>query len=74
MKYSLYNQKGSVDDIRCTLSLINPVTSQQLINEVELLTESIEDEMQNQNRATVLKMLASKKSRIERLIKTKLTD
>lgn len=73
MERTLYNQKGSVDDTRCTLSLIQTDTRQKALEEIEILTASIENEKQNQNRTTVIKMLESKKARIDRLI-TKLKD
>jgi len=74
MERTLYNQNGSVEDIRCTLNFVNPGTRQKAFDEVERLTESIENEKQNQNRTTVVKLLESKKAKIDRLIETKLND
>ncbi len=74
MERTLYNQKGSVDDIRCTLSFVKPDTRDKALDEAERLTKSIENEKQNQNRTTVIKLLESKKARVDRLIETKLKD
>lgn len=74
MERSLYNQKGSVDDTRCSLQFVNPGTRQEALNEMDLLTASIDNEMKNQNRTSVIKMLESKKSWVKRMIETKLND
>lgn len=52
----LINQSGSVDDIKCSLSFIKQCTPQT----ISLLTNSLENERQNKNRATVIKMLEAK--------------
>lgn len=48
MRKFLINQRGSVEDIRCAL---------RYDFDLHFLTESLENEKQNQNRATVIKML-----------------
>ena len=70
MERSLYNQRGSVDDTRCTLRFINPSNLHDARNEYDLLTASIKNERINQNRSSMIKMLESKMSRIIRLIRS----
>jgi len=72
MDRALYNQVGSVDDTRCSLSFINPKSKEDALGVVVRINESIENEKQNQNRITVIKMLESKKAWVNRLIDTKL--
>lgn len=62
---------GSVDDIRSSLALIDPEDLIDAQNDLEILSDSIEDESQNQNRKSVIKLLEAKRSRIARLIQTK---
>ena len=70
MERHLYNQKGSVDDIRCSLGFIYPKSVEQALADNETLAASIANEKENKNRATVIKMLESKKAQIEKQIKT----
>lgn len=62
---------GSVDDIRSSLALIDPGDLIDAENDINSLSESIENERQNQNRKSVIKMLEAKRSSISRLIQTK---
>lgn len=71
MNRFLYNHMGSVDDIRSSLALIDPEDLIDAQNDLEILSDSIEDESQNQNRKSVIKLLEAKRSRIARLIQTK---
>ena len=70
MERNLYNQKGSVDDIRCSLVFIDPKSIEQALSDNETLAASIENEKENKNRATVIKMLESKKTWVEKKINT----
>lgn len=51
MKEFLINNRGSIEDIRCSLKLGMP--------DIDHLRRAITDEKKNQNRDTVLKMLAN---------------
>lgn len=62
---------GSVDDIRSSLALINPEDMVDAENDMSSLSDSIENEMENQNRKSVIKLLEAKRSSIARLIQTK---
>jgi len=62
---------GSVDDIRSSLALIDPEDLIDAHNDLEILSESIENESQNQNRKSVIKLLEAKRSSISKLILTK---
>lgn len=62
---------GSVDDIRSSLALIDPEDLIDAHNNLEILSESIENESQNQNRKSVIKLLEAKRSSISKLILTK---
>lgn len=68
MKRFLYNRMGSVDDIRSSLALIDPVDLIDAENDINSLSESIENERQNQNRRSVIKLLEAKRSSIARLM------
>ena len=70
MERNLYNQKGSVDDIRCSLVFIDPKSIEQALASNETLAASIANEKENKNRATVIKMLESKKTWVEKKINT----
>lgn len=65
MKY-LLNQLGSVDDIRCSLELLNPKNHQDIESVLKYLQSSIDDEKQNKNRATVIRMIKSKIKKINK--------
>lgn len=62
---------GSVDDIRSSLALINPTDLSHAENDIAKLSESIINEMENQNRKSVITLLEAKRKSIARLIQTK---
>lgn len=67
MKHSAYiGNYGSVEDCKCHLRFIDPKTEEEAINELDYLKQSIEFELHRQNRQTILKMIHSKISKIER--------
>ena len=70
MEKYLYNQVGSVDDVRCSLGHINPETLDQASDHERTLLESLENELANSNRATVIKMLESKYKYIQKRIQS----
>lgn len=70
MEKYLYNQVGSVDDVRCSLGHINPETLDQALDHERTLLESLENELANSNRATVIKMLESKYKYIQKRIQS----
>lgn len=57
--------KGSVDDIRCTLNLMDPVTFKVLNENLAYLKRSLEYEPGHLNRSTVIKMLGAKIRKFE---------
>lgn len=61
---TLYNRKGSIDDIRNHLRLLTPKNEAERRNMFFDVAASIQDEMSGKNRTTVLKMLEKKKSMI----------
>jgi hypothetical protein len=51
---------GSVDDIRCSLRLMNPRTAYEIRDDLAYLNRSMDYEVKNQNRVTVIRMLQAK--------------
>lgn len=57
----------SVDDIRSTLHLMNPKTSEEIRKYLIYLNENFDYEVKNRNRSSVIKMLRSKINQIKKL-------
>lgn len=67
MKHSAYvGDCGSVEDCRSHLRFIDPQTEEEAMNELDYLKQSSGHELHRQNRQTILKMIHSKISKIER--------
>ncbi len=61
----LVNHSGSVDDIRCALTYINPKTAKKPT--IQMLEASLKNEKEEHyNRATVIKMIESKLRQIHK--------
>ena len=57
----------SVDDIKGTLALMNPKTSFEIRDDIEYLNRSLDYEVKNQNRSTVIRMLQVKINKVKKL-------
>ncbi|HAX95626.1 MAG TPA: hypothetical protein DCY35_03770 [Prolixibacteraceae bacterium] len=64
----LYNQAGSVDDIRCSLRFINPETFEQAVDIQQTIIASLENELANRKRVSVVRMLEGKYKYIQKRI------
>jgi hypothetical protein len=60
--------RGSVDDIRCTLRLMNPVKPSEIRNEIDWLNISLAYEIRTENRITLVRMIKAKINKLKRLI------
>jgi hypothetical protein len=58
---------GSVDDIRCSLSNMNPVTGFEIRDDLDFLSRSLAYEVKNKNRVSVIKMLQAKINKVRKL-------
>jgi hypothetical protein len=56
----------SVDDIRSSLNLMNPIIPFDIREDIDYLRRSLNYEVKNQNRSTVIKMLQVKLRKIEK--------
>lgn len=63
-----YSKIGSVDDIRCSLRLLNPQTRCQCVGFIENIDKSLENEQNNRNRVSVINLLNSKKRLFKKLV------
>lgn len=57
----------SVEDITGTLKLMNPKTSFEIRNDLEYLNRSLDYEVKNQNRSTVIRLLQAKINKVKKL-------
>jgi hypothetical protein len=57
----------SVDDIKSSLQFINPETAGEIKSNRSYLVRSIEYELKNQKRVTVVKMLRAKVKKLDKL-------
>lgn len=64
---SVIQYSGSVDDIRCSLHLMNPKTGFEIRDSLDYLNRSMDYEVKNHNRSTVLKMLRAKVNKLKKL-------
>jgi hypothetical protein len=63
----LIQNVGSVDDIRCRLRLMNPVTGFQIREDLQYLIRSLDHEVKNKNRVSVIKLLQAKINKVKKL-------
>ncbi|HLN56106.1 MAG TPA: hypothetical protein VK207_08940 [Bacteroidales bacterium] len=56
----------SADDIRSSLRLMNPKSSDEIRRYTEYLNNSLDFEVKNRNRATVVMMIKAKLNRIKK--------
>ncbi len=57
---------GSVDDIRCTLQLINPKSRFEIRENLNQLNYSLDFEVKNKNRISVIRLLQSKINKLKK--------
>jgi hypothetical protein len=57
----------SADDLNSSLKLINPQTGFEIRDTLEMLNSSLDNEVKNRNRASVLKMLKAKINKIKKM-------
>ena len=56
----LLSNNGSVEDIRNSLYFVKPVDPEDARELLKWLQESLDDEVKNRNRSTVIKLIQSK--------------
>lgn len=63
----LINQT-SVDDMRISLQFINPKSRSEIVEDLDYLNRSLNNEFENRNRPTAIKLLQAKIKKINKHI------
>lgn len=64
---------GNIEDIKCSLSLMDPVDPAEIDEDLSFIKRSLDEELRVQKRKTVIKMFLRKIKKLERL-KSKITE
>jgi len=64
---SVIQFSGSVEDIRCTLKFMNPKTGFKIREDLDYLNRSLDYEVKNMNRVSVIRLLQAKINKVKKL-------
>jgi len=62
------SNKGSVEDIRCSLSHMNPQTKSEIQKDLKYLNFSLGYEIIHKNRSTVIRMIQSRLKQLKKQV------
>jgi len=60
--------RGNVDDIRCSLEYLNPVSEPEILKEIKFLKHSLSVELEGQKRKVVCKLIEIKIRKLKKAL------